>query len=60
MRLKRFCEVKEPVKSWVNAEVPADYKKGGEAHEALEMSLLETLRALGPHQDKPAQVRVHM
>ena len=58
MRLKRLCEKKKSGKMWVAEEVHEDYKKGGESREALEMTLLETIRALGPDHHKPDKVRV--
>ena len=58
MRLKRLCEKKKSGKMWVSSETHEEYCKGGASRETLEIALLETLRALGPGDDKPDRVRV--
>ncbi|CAE7332191.1 unnamed protein product [Symbiodinium natans] len=42
---------------WVSSETHEEYCKGGASRETLEIALLETLRALGPGDDKPDRVR---
>ena len=58
MRLRRLCARKKSGSYWVADDVVMDYEKGGAAREALEITLLETLRSLGPNDQKPTKVRV--
>ena len=47
MRLRRLRERKRSGKCWVAEEIGAEYDKGREAREMLEMALVEALRDLG-------------
>ena len=58
MRLRRLCTPKKNGKLWVSTEVAEDYKMGGSAREALELTLLETIKTLGDDSKKPEKIRV--
>ena len=47
MCLRRLRKRKRSGKCWVAEEIRAEYDKGGEAREILEMTLVEALRDLG-------------